>query len=132
MDEGGEGAADHLLFLPAEHAFGGRVHRRDHAVEVADQHQVLADRPEPVAVLGIGGLGLLLRLDLGIGADPGGGDATRIGERQGARQVPAIFALGIAKPKLGLVDVTGRHRVFPALACGGIVFGMEQPPPVAA
>ena len=110
MHEVGEHAADHLLLAPAEQARRGRVHGADQALEVADEHDVLRDPPQPVAVPGLLHLGELLVVDVGVRADPARHLAVVGADRHSADEMPAIFAIVAADAELGFVDRSGRKR----------------------
>ena len=52
----------------------------------------------------------LLFLDIRIGADPAGDGVVVAAQRDGARDMPAINAVGAAQPEFGFVDLAGRKR----------------------
>ena len=133
--------------VPAEHGVPGRVHRGDLAIHAGDEHQVLRQPPDAVALprpfgdpVGQGfvhlaerGFGAALFLDIGVHADPAPQRAVGIEQRApAARQGPAVAAIAVAQPVVDLVGGSGGDGSGPMGGGTGAVLRMHRIEPAGA
>ena len=146
MHEVEEAAAHEVCLSPAELAGPGRVDRGDGAVEVGDQHHVLRQQPDPVALPGAfhhpalergidrtqRRLGPALLVDVDVHADPGPQLAVRAQQRDVARHGPAVAAGVVAQPVGMLEGAAPGDAVAPQRGGGRPVLGVDRLGPAVA